>query len=249
MDSDKRRVVDARGLACPQPVILTRRELMESQAGETVTVLVDNAAARENVLKLAASMGAEARVEEREGYFQLFIQKAQEAPSEKEMSLTEAPGASMGRKAGEIAGEPADVQQRAEGNRGHGGGAPGTAGFAVAKRQEESSPRVVLITAPTLGRENRELGAVLMKSFLYTLGEVEKAVDTLIFLNEGVRLVCEGSPAMETLQRLREKGIKILACGTCLDYLNLKEKLAVGEITNMYTIVELLCSREQVLIF
>ena len=45
-----------------------------------------------------------------------------------------------------------------------------------------------------------------------------------------------------------ESGIRILACGTCLDYLNLKEKLVIGEITNMYTIVELLCKGEQTLI-
>ncbi len=51
-------------------------------------------------------------------------------------------------------------------------------------------------------------------------------------------LVVEGSPVLEDLQGLSEQGVEILACGTCLGYYELKEKVAVGEVSNMYTIAE-----------
>jgi len=48
----------------------------------------------------------------------------------------------------------------------------------------------------------------------------------------------EGSPLLEDLCALDERGTEILACGTCLGYYELKDQLAVGEISNMYTIAE-----------
>ena len=39
---------------------------------------------------------------------------------------------------------------------------------------------------------------------------------------------------------MADNGVKIISCGTCLDFYGLKEKLAVGEISNMYTIYETL---------
>ena len=79
-----------------------------------------------------------------------------------------------------------------------------------------------------------------MRSFFHTLGEVEPLPDTIVFLNSGVRLAAEGSPLLEDLAALVDRGVQVLSCGTCLDYLGLKETLRVGEITNMYAIAETL---------
>ena len=48
----------------------------------------------------------------------------------------------------------------------------------------------------------------------------------------------EGSQVLEDLQALRERGMEILVCGTCLGHYELKEKIVVGEVSNMYTIAE-----------
>ena len=48
--------VDARGLLCPEPVLLTKK-VIEGKQGGTVNVLVDNAAAKENVTRLAENKG------------------------------------------------------------------------------------------------------------------------------------------------------------------------------------------------
>lgn len=56
------RPIDARGLNCPQPVILTKR-IMDENSGEAITTLVDNPTAVENVCKLAASQGYDFTIE------------------------------------------------------------------------------------------------------------------------------------------------------------------------------------------
>jgi intracellular sulfur oxidation DsrE/DsrF family protein len=60
----------------------------------------------------------------------------------------------------------------------------------------------------------------------------------IVFFNAGVKLVAADSPVLEDLQALAGRGVQILACGTCLGYFELKEKVAVGEVSNMYTIAE-----------
>jgi len=103
----------------------------------------------------------------------------------------------------------------------------------------------ILITNRYFGQGEEELGQVLMRSFLYTLGEMNGRVKSIIFMNSGVFLTTEGSEVLEILQGLSQEGVQILSCGTCLDFYGIKDKLAVGEITNMYTAVEMLSSAER----
>ena len=93
--------------------------------------------------------------------------------------------------------------------------------------------KVFLIQSEGLGRGEERLGSLLMANFLRLLGESEEKPDTLVFWNMGVRLVCEGSQVLDHLKRLEEQGVTILACTTCLEYLDLKDKIVVGESTTM----------------
>ena len=93
-------------------------------------------------------------------------------------------------------------------------------------------------TYELMGRGDAELGSILIRAFFHTLGEVDPVPDTIIFLNTGVRLACEGSVVRDDLRALEADGIEMLACGTCLGYFELKEKLAVGQVSNMYDIAE-----------
>jgi TusA-related sulfurtransferase len=60
------RIVDARGLSCPQPVIATLKEIKKPEAGEVV-VLVDTDTSKENVCRAAKSQGWQAKKVEPEG--------------------------------------------------------------------------------------------------------------------------------------------------------------------------------------
>ena len=103
-----------------------------------------------------------------------------------------------------------------------------------------SGPLVLTVPSDSMGRGDEELGGILVRAFFHTLGEVEPLPQTLIFFNSGVKLVVEGSPVVADLKALKAQGIEILACGTCLGYYELKDKVAVGEVSNMYTIAEAL---------
>lgn len=97
---------------------------------------------------------------------------------------------------------------------------------------------VIVISSDRMGEGNDELGKVLIKGFLFAVTQLESLPKTILFYNGGAALTCEGSDSLEDLRSLEAQGVEILTCGTCLDYYGLKEKLAVGSVTNMYSIVE-----------
>lgn len=180
--------VDCRGLACPKPVIMTKKELEAITEGE-IEVIVDNEAARENVTRLLKSQGIEPKVEAKEGLYYVSGEK----------------------KAG--------------------------CGCQVMDFSEDSRP-VILVASEVLGVGDDKLGAMLMKSYMYALTESEVKPQTMLFVNGGVKLTIEGSDSLESIKTLETQGVEIMSCGTCLDFYGIKEKLAVGKVTNMYTIVE-----------
>lgn len=96
----------------------------------------------------------------------------------------------------------------------------------------------IAFSSNVMGGKSRELGEILIKSFIFTVSETKPYPSTMVFYNEGVRLTCEGSPVLEDLEELKGEGVEIVSCGTCLDYLDLKDKLKIGSISNMYTIYE-----------
>ena len=98
--------------------------------------------------------------------------------------------------------------------------------------------KVVVIRSSVMGEGDPELGKVLIKGFIYALSQQEELPKTILFYNGGACLTCEGSASLDDLKELEHRGVKILTCGTCLNFYGLSEKLKVGEVTNMYEIAE-----------
>jgi len=93
--------------------------------------------------------------------------------------------------------------------------------------------KVFLITSDIMGRGEDKLGELLMANLLRLLGESSNKPATMIFLNRGIRLVCEGSNVLNHIRRLEEHGVEILACTTCLEYFDLTDELEAGKPTTM----------------
>ena len=106
---------------------------------------------------------------------------------------------------------------------------------------------VVAVDTETMGRGDESLGRVLMKGFLFALSQFPEVPDTILFYNGGAHLTVEGSDALGDLRHLEERGTAVRTCGTCLDHYGLKDRLAVGSVTNMYEIAEILTSAEKVI--
>ena len=105
----------------------------------------------------------------------------------------------------------------------------------------------VAIGSDRMGEGSEELGHILMKSFIFALTQLDDLPDKILFYNGGAKITIEGSESLEDLKNLEEQGVEIMTCGTCLDYYGIKDKLAIGSVTNMYSIVETLQSAMNVI--
>jgi selenium metabolism protein YedF len=106
---------------------------------------------------------------------------------------------------------------------------------------------VVAIDTAAMGRGDDNLGKTLMKGFIYALSQLEELPKTVIFYNGGATIPVEGSVSVEDLKSMEAQGVEILTCGTCLNFYGLTDKLAVGQVTNMYSIVEKLSAAAKVI--
>lgn len=96
----------------------------------------------------------------------------------------------------------------------------------------------IAIGSDKMGTGGEELGHILMKSFMYTVRETTPLPATIVLFNSGVNIACGESQVLDDLKAMANEGVEILVCGTCLDYFNIKDKIQVGEIANMYSIYE-----------
>jgi len=65
--------VDARGLSCPEPVIMTRKALASNE--DAYEILVDNVASKENVTRYAEHQGYQVSIDENDGEYTLSLKK------------------------------------------------------------------------------------------------------------------------------------------------------------------------------
>lgn len=215
-------IVDARGKACPQPVIDTKNAIREH--GAPVITLVDNDIARQNVEKMAAQMGLAAATDVMEdGTFRIVLQ-----PVASEVLGAVLGGGTEPAASGNMRPEPCPVCTPMD--------FPPVGG-----------PTVVALTSSCMGTGDDTLGAALMKGFVYALTQLDRAPDTILLYNGGAKLSTEGAETVADLKILAENGCEVLTCGTCLNHYGLTDKLAVGEVTNMYVIAEKLTNAGKVI--
>ncbi len=108
-------------------------------------------------------------------------------------------------------------------------------------------PTIGIIASETMGRGDEELGRLLLRAFIKTLPSLTPLPAALYFYNGGVRLTAGDSDLLEPLRGLAAAGVEIYSCGTCLDFFHLKDKLGVGQVTNMYEICQAMATAAAVL--
>ena len=194
------KTVNAMGMACPLPVVETKKALETFNEAGVLTVLVDNEIAVQNVTRFASSKQLEAKAEKLgEAQFQITITVAGEQQKEA------------------AAAEEAEPVCLMDGRR---------------------RGMVVKIGSDQMGNGAEKLGRSLMKAFVFALTKQDYLPETILCYNSGAYLTCEGSDCLADFKELEAQGVEILTCGTCLDFYELKDKLAVGGVTNMYVIVD-----------
>ena len=128
---------------------------------------------------------------------------------------------------------------RVVGTREEGASAPEKISPAPAVKERGGGVKkiMVLVTSVHMGHGDDGLGDMLMFNFLKTLKEMGPDLWRVVFVNSGVSFTAEGSEAVPILQELAGEGVQILACGACLAYFHILDKIQVGEVTNMLEIV------------
>ncbi len=188
--------LDCRGLACPAPV-LQAKEVLEKDAPDALTVIVDNEAAWQNVSRFLEYRNFQVSIEKSGHDFRV-----------------------VGTRTGEdiVGTDNKPEPEPAAGDR-------------------HNKKILVMVTTDRIGHGDDKLGAGLLINFLKTLKEMGPDLWCLVLLNSGVTLTAAGSAAVPILQELAGEGVRILVCGTCLEFYKLLDKKQVGETTNMLDIV------------
>ena len=98
-----------------------------------------------------------------------------------------------------------------------------------------------------IGSGDYELGRSLARMYFYTISQAEDIPQSILFMNDGVKLPTLDDQVVTHLKVLAERGVEILVCGTCLDYYRLKDQLKIGELSNMYDITERMAAASKVI--
>ena len=106
---------------------------------------------------------------------------------------------------------------------------------------------VVVLSSDQMGEGDSTLGRILMKGFVYALTEQDWLPETILLYNSGAKLTIDDAETLADFKLLEAQGVEILTCGTCLNHYGLTERLAVGTVTNMYRIVEILSAAGKVI--
>ena len=106
---------------------------------------------------------------------------------------------------------------------------------------------VIVLSSNTMGRGDDVLGATLMKNFLYALTESDALPSAILIYNTGVKLASENPDTIADLKKLESRGVKLMACGLCLNFFGLQDKLQVGSVTNIYAIVQMKLSAKKLI--
>lgn len=99
-----------------------------------------------------------------------------------------------------------------------------------------NSDTVILFTRFGMGDAPAALQQKLATTFLTLLNQ-DTPPGVIAFYGDGVKLVCEGSPVLEPLHKLQDKGTRLVVCQTCLDSFGLRDHVRVGIVGGMGDII------------
>jgi len=192
--------LDCRNLNCPEPLLRTKKALDELKIGESLEILVNDVAPRENIKRFLAKNGFEAQ-----------ISQAGADTLIKTVKTDELKNANID-----------DIY----------------CNVAAPKRG-----KVIFLNEEQCG--SGPIGKSLLAKFLGAALSLDEKPVKVICVNNAVRITTNrGHECFEAIKKLNEAGAEILSCGSCLEGYKLVDKLAIGEISNAYEIMDVLSKYE-----
>ncbi len=208
-----KKIVDLRGLTCPEPVLRTKK-LIDDTSITCIEALVDNEVNVQNLSRLAGSQNLSVLKEESDDHFRVVLERQNHEQTH-------------------------DHQQT-------------KTSVKKPTNTDNSAGTIVFLSRDTFGEgdhseKGHDFSAHLLNLFLQTICQSGHEPRAILMVNSGVKLMDPGGPYIKVLNDLRDKGIEVLACGLCLDFYGLKEKVPVEQVTNMFAICEYLFSADRII--
>ena len=100
------------------------------------------------------------------------------------------------------------------------------------------SDTILLVTREGMGSADVPLQRKLLDTYLALLLEDHSLPAAICFYSDGVKLVVEGSPLLERLSQIEQKGVRLIVYSTCLNYFDLSDKVRAGILGGMADILE-----------
>ena len=192
--------LDCRNLNCPEPLLRTKKALGELKIAESLEILVNDVAPRENIKRFLAKNGFEAQISEAGADTLIKTVKTDEL---KDTNIDDI---------------YCDV--------------------AAPKRG-----KVIFLNEEQCG--SGPIGKSLLAKFLGAALNLDERPVKVICVNNAVHITTNrGHECFEAIKKLNEAGAEILSCGSCLESYKLVDKLAIGEISNAYEIIDVLSKYE-----
>ncbi len=192
--------LDCRNLNCPEPLLRTKKALGELKIAESLEILVNDVAPRENIKRFLAKNGFEAQISEAGADTLIKTVKTDELKDESIDDIY------------------CDVTAPKRG-------------------------KVIFLNEEQCG--SGPIGKSLLAKFLGAALNLDEKPVKVICVNNAVRITTNrGHECFEAIKKLNEAGAEILSCGSCLEGYKLVDKLAIGEISNAYEIMDVLSKYE-----
>lgn len=118
---------------------------------------------------------------------------------------------------------------------------------AVRETNKQKVGTIVFLAKDTFGEGDRDFSVSLLNVFLQTMFDSGHRPRAILMANSGVRLMEPKSAALPVLESFSNAGVEVMACGLCLEYYGLKDKISSDQITNMFTICEYLMTADRVI--
>jgi sulfur relay (sulfurtransferase) complex TusBCD TusD component (DsrE family) len=106
---------------------------------------------------------------------------------------------------------------------------------------------ILTFTRNGLGEAPAELQQKLAAKFLQLNLDAGTLPAKILLYTDGVKLACDGSPVIDQLRAMKDRGVELILCSTCLDFYGLREKVAVGIVGGMPDIIEALSNAGKVI--
>ena len=192
--------LDCRNLNCPEPLLRAKKTLGELKIGESLEILVNDVAPRENIKRFLAKNGFEAQISQAGADTLIKTVKTDELKDESIDDIY------------------CDVTAPKRG-------------------------KVIFLNEEQCG--SGPIGKSLLAKFLGAALNLDEKPVKVICVNNAVRITTNrGHECFEAIKKLNEAGAEILSCGSCLEGYKLVDKLAIGEISNAYEIMDVLSKYE-----